>query len=348
MKMKPPAAVAATLFIGLMLLPGCGATKEYRFAGQTMGTTYHIKVVRNRPVDLAAVQAKVEAGLEKVNQSMSTFRPGSELSRFNALTQVDTPFAVSASFLAVMQTAQRIYRLSQGAWDGTVDPLVNLWGFGKKGALQKVPSPAEVEAARQRVGFDHVQIDPAGFLIKKHFALSVDLASIAKGYGVDQVAEVLSGLGFKDFLVEIGGEVYAAGQRPDGTPWRVGINRPEADVPLDAVYQVVRLKDRAMATSGDYRNFYKMDGKTYSHIIDPRTGYPIQNRVVSASVIAANCTLADGLATALMVMGPEKGIALLDQLDGVEGLIIVRQADGSLQDHFSKGMKVLLADRLLR
>lgn len=331
------------IMLSLTLITACGKPTEHLFSGNTMGTTYHIKVVASRSMDSAKVQAKVDQCLERVNQSMSTYRADSEISRFNALTGIDTPFQASPDFLRVMLWAREVYQVTGGAWDGTVNPLVNLWGFGRKGPLQRIPTGDEVEAARQMVGFDHIEIDAAsGRLIKKRPDVTMDLASIAKGYGVDQVALTLNTLGFKDYLVEIGGEVYGAGQRPDGKPWRVGINRPQAEAAADAVYKVVPLHDSAMATSGDYRNFYQIEGRIYSHIIDPRTGYPIQNHVVSASVIADSCTLADGLATALMVMGPEKGVALLDRLKGVEGLIIVQTADGTLENHFSKGMKETL------
>jgi thiamine biosynthesis lipoprotein len=332
------------LLISFFLLWACGGRQEYLLTGKTMGTTYHIKVVAGRNFDAAAVRAEVEACLERVNQSMSTFRPDSEISRFNALAAADRPLPVSADFLRVMRTAREIYRLTDGAWDGTVNPLVNLWGFGKDEPTGRLPAAEAIERARRAVGFDGIDIGADGRLSKRRPEVTLDLASIAKGYGVDQVAAVIAGLGFKAYLVEIGGEVYAAGARPDGSAWRVGINRPEAGAALDAVYTVARLRDQALATSGDYRNFYQIDGTRYSHIIDPRTGYPIRNQVVSASVVAPDCTLADGLATGLMVMGPEAGIALLDRLEGVEGLIITRQADGTFKDHWSKGMAALISE----
>jgi thiamine biosynthesis lipoprotein len=170
--------------------------------------------------------------------------------------------------------------------------------------------------------------------------VTLDLSSIAKGYGVDQVAELMRQAGFVDFLVEIGGEVFAAGVRSDGRPWRVGINRPKADARIDEVYQIVSLQDRAFATSGDYRNFFLQDGVRYSHIIDPKTGRPVGNGVVSVSIVADNCTLADGLATAVMVMGAQKGLALINRLAGVQGLITVELPDGSLQDHPSEGIRL--------
>lgn len=338
-------AAAVIAIAGAFLLLACGGPKEYAMAGKTMGTTYHIKVVSDRSKDWQAVQKLVDARLAQINQSMSTFDPDSEISRFNAMTETGKPFAVSADFLRVMLSAREIYRMTQGAWDGTVNPLVNLWGFGKAGPLSdQIPAPARIEQARRQVGFDQIDISVNGYLIKKIPDVTVDLASIAKGYGVDQIAILLGGLGFKNYLVEIGGEVNAVGHRIDGASWRVGINRPQAGAPADAVYKVVRLTNAALATSGDYRNYVQIDGHTYSHIIDPRTGYPLQNGVLSASVLADNCTLADGLATALMVMGPQKALDLLDNLSGVEGMIILRQPDGTLKNFQSKGISTYFGD----
>jgi thiamine biosynthesis lipoprotein len=175
--------------------------------------------------------------------------------------------------------------------------------------------------------------------MKKRAAVTVDLSSIAKGYGVDAVAVLLRSLGYQNYLVEIGGEIFAAGRRQDNTRWRIGINRPRADAAFNAVYKVVPLGNQGFATSGDYRNFFEIDGVRYSHVIDPRTGYPVSNGVVSASIISGNCAMADGLATAVMVLGVKKGIELIDRLDGVEGLIVVEQHSGTLVDYYSKGFE---------
>jgi thiamine biosynthesis lipoprotein len=190
------------------------------------------------------------------------------------------------------------------------------------------------------IGFEKIEIRDSGALIKHQAGVTLDLSSIAKGYGVDQVAETIRRAGFTDFLVEIGGEIYAAGVRPDGGPWRIGINRPKTDARFDEVYQVVSLRDQAFATSGDYRNFFVENGVRYSHIIDPRTGYPVANGVVSVSILADNCTLADGLATAVMVMGAERGLALIRRLDRVHGLVVVELPDGNLIDHFSDSIRL--------
>lgn len=331
-------SIFIVLSFNLVLLSACGGRTEYLLEGRTMGTTYHIKVVADRSTDMGDVKAKVDRLLVQINRSMSTYQPDSEISRFNAFREKGKPFEVSGDFLRVMLSAREIFRLTEGAMDSTVNPLVNLWGFGKKGAVTQEPSSQAVADALRLVGFDQIDVVETGYLVKKQPDVTVDLAAIAKGYGVDQVAVLLHGLGFRDYLVEIGGEVYAAGRRADNKTWRVGINQPRPEAAADAVYEVVPLQNRAMATSGDYRNFERIGQTTFSHIIDPRTGYPVQNGVVSASVIADNCTLADGLATALMVMGPEKGIALLDRLREVEGMIITRQADGTFRNHLSKGM----------
>ncbi len=325
------------LFIGLVCTARADA-EEHLLAGRTMGTTYHIKIIAPPSDDMAAVQHAIDRRLEQINQSMSTFLKESEISRFNRMTAVGKPFAVSPDFLKVMRVAGAIHEVTGGAWDGTVLPLIELWGFGRSAPIDKVPSPSAIGKAREDVGFHNIEISTDGFLKKRRARVTVDLASIAKGYGVDSVAAVVRKLGYRNYLVEIGGEVFAAGRKADGQPWRVGINKPQKGVAATAVYKALDMEDRAMATSGDYRNYEEIGGRAYSHIIDPRSGVPVHNGVVSASVIAPDCTLADGLATALMVMGPEAGIELLNRMDKVEGLIIVRKPDGTLVDHWSAGM----------
>jgi thiamine biosynthesis lipoprotein len=313
--------------------------KTLLFTGQTMGTTYHITVTEGPGARSAGLHARIDQRLERLNQSMSTYLPDSEISRFNRSRSVDRAFPVSTDFYAVMAVAAEVYRISKGTWDGTVEPLVKLWGFGSPGGIDALPSRQSIAEALGKVGFDHIDVSGPGVIKKGRPDIAVDLASIAKGYGVDAVARLLGEAGFKSYLVEIGGEVYAAGRRPDGMPWKVGINQPDMSAPANAVYMALVLENQAMATSGDYRNYIEIEGRTYSHIIDPRSGYPVRNGVVSASVIAPTCTLADGLATALMVMGPREGLALLDRLDQVEGLIIVRRANGVLHNHWSRGLK---------
>jgi len=316
------------------LLAACAPVREHKLEGRAMGTTWHVTVVGR--AGASSLQEKIERRLEEVEQTFSTYRPDSELNRFSRLPRAGEEFPASRDFLAVMRTSARVYALSGGAWDGTVRPLVDLWGFGPLPPVAKPPDPRRIEALLGEVGFGKIEIRP-GALVKRRASVTLDLSSIAKGFGVDQVAEVIRREGFSDFIVEVGGEGYAAGSRRGGGPWRVGINRPRADAAPDEVDRVVSVQDAAFATSGDYRNFFVRDGVRYSHILDPRTGRPITNGVVSASVLAPDCTLADGLATAVMVMGAEAGVALLERVPGVEGLLVVETKDGRLEDHPTKG-----------
>lgn len=331
--------IVSTVFTFLVF--GCGLQKEVAISGRTMGTTYHVKIITSYFDRISDIKPKIDQRLDAINQSMSTYRPDSEISQFNATHDITALLQISDDFLAVMQVAQHIYELTDGAWDGTVKPLVNLWGFGNTQHPQHVPDGAVIETTIRKVGFKYIRIIEKGFLQKHVEKLSLDLASIAKGFAVDQISALLKAEGMENFLVEIGGEVYAAGNRKDGRPWRVGINQPDASASLVQTYQVVPLHNRAMATSGDYRNYFEIQGRRYSHIIDPRTGYPVDNGVVSASVVADSCTFADGLATALMVMGPKEGLGLVASLKDVAALIIVRNDDGTLGQYASENFDAL-------
>jgi len=331
---------AKVLVIGIALsfAPAISEAKqEHVIQGRTMGTTYTVKVVTGYFQSISGVKEKIGNRLEEINRSMSTYQKDSEISRFNRFNKVGLKFKISNDFFQVMKAGQKIYRLSGGAWDGTVNPLVDVWGFGSRGRRDKVPPNSEIAALLPDIGFANIDVVNPGFLVKKRAAVTVDLSSIAKGYGVDEVAALLRNLGYKDYLVEIGGEIFAAGHRKDDTRWRIGINRPRADAAFDEVYKVVEIHNQAFATSGDYRNFFEVDGIRYSHVIDPRSGYPISNGVAGVSIVADTCTFADGLATAIMVMGPESGLELINRLESVEGLIMVEGPGGSLVDYPSKG-----------
>jgi thiamine biosynthesis lipoprotein len=302
-----------------------------------MGTTFNITVVAKAETT-GDLEHKILRRLAEINKSMSTYDPESEISRFNRMTDVGRPFPVSEDFFKVMSVADELYRLTGGAWDGTVAPLVNLWGFGSRKRSPRVPAPDEIDALLPTVGFRHIHV-AGGALQKKRGSVTVDLASIAKGYGVDQVAAVIMAAGINHFLVEIGGEIFAKGRRSDGLPWRIGINTPTPTAGKTDVYKVVAISDRAFATSGDYRNYFESGGRRYAHVLDPRTGHTVENGVASATVIAPTCTVADGLATALMVMGPDQGLALVDRLADVECLILVKRPDGVLAEYPSRGFQ---------
>jgi thiamine biosynthesis lipoprotein len=324
------------LLAAVVAAASCAPAREHKLAGRTMGTSWHVTAVGR--ASTSGLQEKIDRRLEEVNDSLSTYRPESEINRFSRFPRAGDEFPVTRDFIEVMTAAAQVHELSGGAWDGTLRPLVDLWGFGPLPPVSEPPDPGRIESLLREIGFDQIEIRP-GALVKRQAAVTLDLSSIAKGYGVDQVAEVVRRQGFSDFLVEIGGEVYGAGSRRDGGPWRVGINRPRADAAPDEIYRVATLRDAAFATSGDYRNFFVRNGVRYSHILDPRTGRPVANGVVSVSVLAPDCTLADGLATAVMVMGAEAGIALLERLEKVEGLVVVEGADGRLVDNATSGFQ---------
>ncbi|MBF0379126.1 MAG: FAD:protein FMN transferase [Desulfamplus sp.] len=342
------------------------------FTGKTMGTTYHIKVVmqmdksdgqdikNKNKITPSMLHDLIKEKLKQVNQSMSVYIKDSEISLFNGAAKGEV-IKISPEFYGVMLTAQKLYTMTRGAWDGTVKPLVDLWGFGTKKEITTMPSSEIIKAYLQTTGFNQIIISNEeaknidsdknseiadisnkifGTLEKKSEAITLDLGSIAKGFGVDALSQLLKDLGYSNFLVEIGGEVFASGEKIEGKPWIVGISNPikgenpyksikydsdKEQSEINQVYHSLPLKNKALATSGDYMNFTIINGKAYSHIINPTTGYPIDNGVVSVSVIADNCTFADGLATALMVMGHEKGIELVNTLENVECLIIVQE-----------------------
>ncbi len=330
--------IRTTLLLFFLMLPaGCGLKKEVAFSGKTMGTTYHIKVVAGIFTRTADVQKKIDVRLEDINKSMSTFIKDSEISRFNADRNVGEKFKISDDFYNVLIVAKKIYQLTGGAWDGTVKPLVDLWGFGNGKIRHTEPKPSQIKALLSEVGFDNIEILPGHYLVKKKAYITLDLASIAKGYGVDQVAALIRDNGINNFLVEIGGEVYASGFRKNGKKWRIGINRPQENAPYNQVYRVIDIHNKGFATSGDYRNYFEVHHKRFSHIIDPRTGYPVDNGVVSVSILADECTFADGLATAVMVLGAKKGIDLVNQLEETECFIDTQNKNGPLVDHYSKG-----------
>ena len=236
-----------------------------------------------------------------------------------------------------MSLAGRIFSLSNGAFDPTVGPLVDLWGFGRKQAPDRIPDAKEIQDVLQNVGFGNIRRESPNILIKEKPGLTVDLAAIAKGYAVDRVSALMRETGDFGFLVEVGGEVFAKGKKAHDAPWRVGINRPDPAAGVAAVYKALPLIDEALATSGSYRNFIELNGKAFSHILDPTTGRPAQNRMKSASVKAPDCALADGLATALMVMGPEKGMEMINGLKDVECFLVEEKPGKGFVDHASAG-----------
>jgi len=302
-----------------------------------MGTWYNVKVSRP-PQGLTAerLQREVDARLEEINLGMSTHLPESEISRFNRFRGEDW-FEVSPDTVTVVAAALEVSDRTDGAFDVTVGPLVNLWSFGPEDQQQRIPTDDEIANAKAKVGFRRVEIrrQPSA-LRKTHPDVYVDLSGIAKGFAVDAIAELFERQGITRFMIEIGGEVRTGGRKHDGTPWRIAIERPVSA--MRAFQQIVELEDRALATSGDYRNYFERDGRRYSHTIDPRTGSPVEHTLASVSIIAADCMFADAMATALSVMGPE-GAFQCAQENELDVLLIVRESDGFVENATDGFMK---------
>ena len=325
-----------------LLAAGCGDARRAQpalaFGGPTMGSTYSVKIAGAAlaPAQADAARAAVAAALDGVVARMSAYREDSEVTRVNRHRGA-TPVPVSADTFAVLALAREVSEASGGAFDITVAPAVNAWGFGPGGARRVVPE-SELATLRPRVGWERLALDPATSSVRKAGPdVAVDLSGIAKGYAVDVAARALDDLGLADYLVEAGGEIRTRGRNASGEPWQIAIERPDA-VPQRA-QRIVPLSGLAMATSGDYRIYFERDGVRYCHEIDPDTGRPIRHALASASVVAATCGAADAWATALMVLGPERGLKLAEAR-GLAAHFIVREGD-ALREFSTTGFAAL-------
>ncbi len=319
--------------IVLIFLAACQSKEPLQFRGRTMGTTYHITIIPSERIngDNRLLQFSIDSLLQNVNQQMSTYIKDSEISRFNRL-QSNIPFRVSKPFTRVLQLALKMHRESDGAFDATVGPLVNLWGFGTDGTRDTPPSLAEINNVLSRIGSQYIKILNDTTIQKLNPFIELDFGAIAKGYGVDVVSNFLYKKGFRNYLVEIGGEIVLHGTK-NGLPWKIGIDRPVAGIqPGSDLQSILELSDIAMATSGDYRNYFTVGDSSYSHEIDPRTGQSIITGIASVTILAPSCIVADAMATAIMVMGAEEGLAWVESKPGIDALIII---------HDQKNFKVL-------
>lgn len=319
-------ALALVTFCSSLLAAGTGQIIE--LAGQTMGTTYSVKFFstedRAESIDRETLTFDIDAELRNVNDQMSTYLKSSEISRFNASDSTDW-FDVSPEFAAVVAASQAIAAETDGAFDITVGPLVNVWNFGPEPRTGKAPAAETVASLLDQVGYQKLSVRTDPPAIKKSVPdLQIDLSAIAKGHGVDRVVELLNEKGHADVFVEIGGEVRVSGSKA-GQWWKVGIQMPDAATQQITVAHSLNTGDNdvAMATSGDYRNFFEDGGRRYSHTIDPRFGMPVEHTLASVSIIADNCMMADAWATAINVLGPEAGLAMANQ-QGISALLITR------------------------
>ncbi len=296
--------VVATLAV---TIGACDRVQRLNLSGEAMGTSYSVKFFAPASAEHALAEG-VAAKLAEVDALMSTYRQDSELSRFNKHEGTDW-YAVSGPLYTVVASALEVSRTSGGAFDITVGPLVNIWGFGTEERGGAPPPSAAVQRERERVGYENLTVRSTPPALRKRRAdIYLDLSAIAKGYSVDVVAVYLSTQGVKDYMVEVGGELRAAGHNANDQPWRIGVEKPLVGARI--VARIVPLKNMGMATSGGYRNFFEYAGVRYSHTLDPLTAAPITHNLAAVTVLHESAMQADAWATALLVMGPQRGFAL--------------------------------------
>lgn len=318
---------AASVSLAALMFVGCAAEPEspyaYSVQGAALGTSYTVRIAdRDQPGRETELRELVQTTLDGIDARMSTYQAESEVSLLND-AGIEQATTLSPDTFSVLAAALALSTDSGGAFDPTVGALVNAWGFGPVNP-DTAPSRAEIDALKEHMGVAKIRLDTESRTASRlDELLRVDLSAIAKGYAVDAVAAALQRAGFVNLMVEIGGEVTTRGTR-DGEPWRIGIERPDAGA--QHIQRLVPLTDRALATSGNYRNFYVMDGRTVGHTIDPRTGEPVDHNGASVSVVHAECMMADALATTLMVMGPDEGLAWAQER-GIAALFIVFEND---------------------
>lgn len=325
------------LIVAVVLFTACQSNKaKYLYSeGFMYGTIYHVtyESPKGTPLDEGLV-----AAMKKLDQSLSTFNKQSTLAKINSNEQLQT----DSLFDEVFEKSVLISNLTGGAFDPTVAPLVNAWGFGFKQKEQV--TPALIDSLLKFSALNFIRVEK-NTVVKSDARTMLDFSAIAKGYAVDLVARYLDAQGCKNYMVEIGGELVVKGKNPTGNPWRIGVNEPNEDEPAvtDEFQAILALSDRAMATSGNYRNFYEEGGKKYAHTIDPKTGYPVQHSLLSATVLANHCITADAFATAFMVMGWEKTLELCQSIDSIDVFLILDDGQGGYAVKTTPGFDRFLA-----
>ena len=322
------------LIVGTVLIVGQQRNTPYQHdSGMVFGTEYHITYQHG-----SNLHKEIEAELRKVDMSLSPFNRQSTISKVNN----NEPAELDQMFTDVFSMAMRISEVTDGAFDITVAPLVNAWGFGFSGGVS--PDRHTIDSLMSIVGYRKVRLED-GKIIKQDSRMMLDCSSIAKGYGSDVVARLLERMGIENYMVEIGGEIVTKGISEKRLPWRIGVTKPVDDsLGVSKEYQtILNVTNKAMATSGNYRNFYYKNGKKYAHTIDPKTGYPVQHNILSATVLADNCATADAYATAFMVLGLEKATAILDKHPELMAYFIYSDEKGNNQVWFSNSLKDKIA-----
>jgi thiamine biosynthesis lipoprotein len=310
------------------------ALVQTAFTGPTMGSTYAVKYITT-PEKAISYQPQIDSILEDFNKSLSTYRPDSEISKFNQghAAAIKLPY-----FYPVLVKAREIYKASSGAFDPTVGPLVNAWGFGT-GKERKAPTKVTIDSLKQFVSFDSIDFDEQSVRKAKE-GIYLDFNAIAPGYAADVLGNFLETKGIRNYMIEVGGEVLCKGKNSEDKYWTIGINNPEYEQKGgNALQAVVSLNNRALATSGNYRNFYEQDGKKYAHTIDPKTGYPVQHSLLSVTVFAKDCISADAYATVFMVMGKDKALEFLAKDENLDAFLVYADETGKLKTFTTDGIK---------
>lgn len=332
--------ISIACIVLLHALTACGdrGPAEYQLSGPTMGTRFNVTVVVDGDVDLESLRNKIQTTLDDADRQMSTYRDDSELAGFNRSMSTDW-VTVSNELCEAVHLALELGKMTSGAFDVTVGPLVDLWGFGPDGSVSTPPADDDIELAMKNTGLEFLQADCANTAIRKAKAgIRIDLSGYGKGRAADDIGFLLGEHGIVNFLVEIGGDLRAQGQNVKGQPWRIAIEKPDSRG--RSVERIIRVDNTAVATSGDYRNFIEYDGQRYSHTIDPRTGRPVTHNLASVTVVFNNGPFADAYATALMVLGPDAGMALAERLH-IAAYFLVRDGD-SLADRMSPAFTMLI------
>ncbi|MBT8231163.1 MAG: FAD:protein FMN transferase [Saprospiraceae bacterium] len=340
------------IIVTTLVISSCKSDKDLnifsKISGETMGTTYNISYKSG-----LNLKPSVDSILIAINQSVSTYIPSSTISKINNFSsnqgneQINYVVATDSHYIKNFDASKIIYQETSNYFDPTVMPLVNYWGFGytKKKAVTEIDS-SEVSLILKSVGFDKwkMTVSEDQLRIDKPIDASLDFSGIAKGYAVDFLASFLESQSIQNYMVEIGGEVFAKGTNQKGMPWTIGLSRPEITAQFNDFQAIVHLQGKGMASSGNYRNYYEVDGKTYGHEINPKTGYPEINQLLGTTIIASECMTADAYATAFMVMGLEKSKKLVEKLQDVEACLFFRNEKGEIDSHNSSGFAQYYAD----
>ncbi|WP_051617095.1 FAD:protein FMN transferase [Desulfonatronovibrio hydrogenovorans] len=322
--------------LGLSLLSCSGNTYDYHvLSGQTMGTYFRVTILSNNEQQVVELEEKILSRFGEINRILSVFIPDSQVSQFNALKAGQT-LCVAPEFQEIMRVSFQVHELTSGAFDPTLGPVIDLWGFGVSARPLDEPDHEAIARAMSGVGLDNIVMDEQGCLKKTHPDTRLNLSGVAKGFGVDEIKRLLTDQGLNTFLVDIGGDIFASGKKMDQSAWRIGVSVPSPGAAPDDLVHVLELTDQAVATSGDYRNYLELGGRKFSHIIDPDTGYPVRTGTVSATVKAKTCVLADALATAMLVMTRDAALDLARESELFETMLIEQDQDLNFSLHFSQ------------